>query len=169
MRLFGAATVLALAASSAAFAAPAGRTVIASGTRLTLPVDWHASTSKGTLCDHDPERLLAISSAPIRFRSRGHLAAPAKGQVLVLLMEDRYRQDRPLGDLRRPKRFSVTWNHLRHLDGGTGCGLPAAPAYMRYFKTHGRYLGFIVIPGAGTNRTTRVKTLAAMDSLRINR
>ena len=116
-----------------------------------------------------PERLLAVTSAPIRFRPAGHLAAPAKGQVLLLLMEDRSVRDRPVPDLRRPKHFSVTWNHLRRLDGGTGCGLPAAVAYLRYFKTHGRYLGFIVFPGARTSNKTRAKTLATMDSLRVSR
>lgn len=166
MKLLSATALLALAFSSAALATP-GRMIATSGTRLTLPVGWHASTSKDTACD--PERLLAVSSAPIRFRSAGHLAAPARGQVLVLLMEDRYVRDQPVRDLRRPKRFFVTWNHLRHLDGGTGCGLPAVPAYWRYFKTHSRYLGFIVIPGARTSHTTRAKTLAAMDSLRVRR
>lgn len=86
--------------------------------------------------------------------------------MLVLLLEDRYRQDRPTGDLVRPAHFSVTWNRLVTIK--PACGLPNAPGFMRYFKTHGRYLGFIVYPGAQINRQTRRQTLAAMDSLRVN-
>jgi hypothetical protein len=127
---------------------------------------WHASTSKSTICD--PQRLLVASSAPIRFRFRGHLAAPARGQVLVLVMEDRYVQDRPAGDLRRPNHFTVAWNELRHLAGGSACGLPDAPAYLRYFKTHGRYIGFIVFPGRHMTGTARAETLVVMDSIRVD-
>ena len=39
---------------------------------------------------------------------------------------------------------------------------------MRYFKTHGRYLGFIVYPGARVGKTTRAKTLAVMNSVRVS-
>ena len=38
---------------------------------------------------------------------------------------------------------------------------------MHYFKTHGRYLGFIVYPGSGLSTSARAKTLALMDSLRV--
>jgi hypothetical protein len=62
--------------------------------------------------------------------------------VLIVLLEDHLRQDRPGGNLRRPAHFSVTWNRLVGVKAA--CGLPEAPAFMRYFKTHGRYLGFIV-------------------------
>ena len=81
------------------------------------------------------------------------------------MLEDRYIQDRPVGDLPRATHFSVTWNRLVRLKAV--CGLPNAPAYMRYFKTHGRYLGFIVYPGERVDETTRAKTLAVMDSLRV--
>ena len=39
---------------------------------------------------------------------------------------------------------------------------------MRYFKSHGRYLGFIVYPRAPVGASTRAKTLALMDSVRIS-
>ena len=38
---------------------------------------------------------------------------------------------------------------------------------MHYFKTHGRYLGFIVYPGSDVDALTRAKTLALMDSVRV--
>ena len=165
MRLIVATSVLALALSPATLSAAGGRVITDSGVHLTIPAGWHALTSKKTTCD--PQQLLAASSAQIRLRSRGQLAAPAEGQVLVLVMEDRYVQDRPVGDLRRPKHFSA-WNQLRHLDGGGACGLPDAPAYLRYFETHGRYIGFIVFPGHRVSSTTRVQTLAVMDSIRVS-
>jgi hypothetical protein len=140
------------------------RTISTSGVRLVVPVGWHVAISTTPSCD--PERLVVISSAPVRFHPGGRLKAPGGGDVLVLLLEDRYIQDRPVGDLRRPTHFSVTWNRLVRLKAV--CGLPNAPAYMRYFKTHGRYLGFIVYPGERVGETTRVKTLAVMDSLRVS-
>jgi hypothetical protein len=166
MRLIIATSLLALAVSPAALSAARDRVISDSGVRLTIPVGWQASTSKSTICD--PQRLLVASSAPIHFRSGGHLSAPAPRQVLVLVMEDRYVQDRPPGDLRRPNHFAVAWNQLRHLDGGSACGLPDAPAYLRYFKTHGRYIGFIVFPGRQVSSSTRAKTLVVMDSIRVN-
>jgi hypothetical protein len=39
---------------------------------------------------------------------------------------------------------------------------------MRYVKTHGRYLGFIVYPGAATRARTREATITLMDSLHVN-
>ena len=38
---------------------------------------------------------------------------------------------------------------------------------MHYFKTHGRYLGFIVYPGSDIGASARAKALALMDSLRV--
>jgi hypothetical protein len=165
VRLIIATSLLALAVSPAALSAARDRVISDSGVRLTIPAEWDASSSKSTICD--PQRLLVASSAPIRFRSGGHLAAPARGQVLVLVMEDRYLQDRPADNLRRPSHIRVAWNQLRHLDGGSACGLPDGPAYLRYFKTYGRDIGFIVFSDRRVSSTTRAKTLAVMDSIRV--
>ena len=150
-------------ALSASVAFAAGPTVSTSGLRMSVPPGWHAVVSKTRSCD--PERLIVASSAPIRVAASGGLAAPDRSQVLVVLLEDR--QVRPVGDLRRPTRFSVRWNRLTRVQGD--CGLPDAPAFLRYFKSHGRYLGFIVYPGARVGNATRTKTLALMDSLRVSR
>lgn len=166
MKLIVATLLLALAGSPAAVSAARDRVISDGRVHLTIPAGWEASSSKSTICD--PQRLLVASSAPIRFRSSGHLSAPGPGQVLVLVMEDRDVQDRPAGDLRRPNRFTLAWSGLRHLDGGSACGLPDAPAYLRYFKTHGRYIGFIVFPGHRVISRTRAKTLAVMDSIRVD-
>jgi len=85
--------------------------------------------------------------------------------VLILVLEDRYRQDRPVGDLRRPARFSVTWSRLARLK--QFCGNPDAPAFMRYFRARGRYIGFIVYPGRHVSSRTRADTLDVMDSIRV--
>jgi hypothetical protein len=87
--------------------------------------------------------------------------------VLLVVLEDRYVQDRPLGDLQRPMRFTVAWDRLVHVKAI--CGLPDSAAYMRYFKTHGRYLGFIVYPGSEVGATTRKNTLTVMNSLHVSR
>ena len=67
--------------------------------------------------------------------------------------------------MRRPAHFSITWNKLVHVK--PICGNPDTPAFMRYFKTHSRYIGFIVYPGAQIRSSIRSKTLAVMDSLRV--
>lgn len=96
----------------------------------------------------------------------GRLPSPPARAVLVVLLEDRYRQDRPAGDLRRPQHFSVSWSHLAQIK--PICGLPASPAYMHYIKTHGRYLGFIIYPGSAVDANTRAATIALMDSLHVD-
>jgi hypothetical protein len=166
MRLIAVISLLGLALSPVARSAVRGRVISDSGVRVAIPARWYASTAKSTICD--PQRLLVASSAPIRFRPGGRLAPPARGQVLLLVMEDRYVQDRPSGDLRRPTHFSVSWHQLRHLDGGSACSLPDSPAYLRYFEAHGRFIGFIVFPGSRVGATTRAKTLAVMDSIRVD-
>jgi hypothetical protein len=85
--------------------------------------------------------------------------------VLVVLLEDRYRQDRPVGDLRRTQHFAVTWARLSRVK--PSCGLPGSPGYMRYVKTHGRYLGFIVYPGSAVDAKTREATVTLLDSLEV--
>jgi hypothetical protein len=111
--------------------------------------------------------LIAVSSAPLRISGSGRIAAPQRGQVVILLLEDRYAQDRPIGDLWRPAHFAIAWNRLVRLEPSAFCGNPDAPASVHYFKTRGRYLGFIVYPGTTIGPRTRATTLAVMDSLRV--
>jgi hypothetical protein len=158
--------LLVLVASSAALAAARAGTIGADGVRLGLPAGWHGSSSSDTACD--PRRLLVASSAAIQFHSGLRLAAPARGQVLVAVLEDRGVRDRPVGGLRRPRRFDVAWNHLSRLDGGSGCGLPATPAYLRYFESHRRYIGVAVFPGSRVSGATRARTLGLLDSIRVS-
>jgi hypothetical protein len=156
--------LLVLGTSSVALATPPRRTIATAGTRLLVPAGWLATVSEPQSCD--PERLIAVSSAPLRVSSGGAIGAPARGQVVVLLLEDRLRVDRPSGDLRRPTHFSVTWNRSTRLKPARFCGNPDAPAFMRHLETRGRYLGLIVYPGAQTEQQVRAETLAVMDSLR---
>lgn len=153
--------------ASVADAADAGskeRTVSTAGVSLQIHAGWQAKVSRTRSCD--PERLIVSSSTSMRIPASGQLPSPRAGAVLVVLLEDRYRQDRPVGNLHRPQHFSVTWEHLTHIK--PSCGLPDSPAYMRFIKTHGRYLGFIVYPGTAVDANTREATLTLMDSLRVN-
>lgn len=163
MRRLLMAGLLAFSAAPIALAAQRSQSISTAGTTLHVPEGWHAAVARTPACD--PERLIVVSSARLRIRAGGRLAPPRAGQVLIVLLEDRLRQDRPSGDLRRPAHFSITWNALRHVK--PICGNPDTQAFMRYFKTHGRYLGFIVYPGAHVGSNTRSKTLAIMDSLRV--
>ena len=166
MKLLASVGVVLAVVASTAGATVRDRAIAAAGVRLVLPARWHGSSARDAACD--PRRLLVASSAPIRLRPGGAPAAPGGRQVLVVVLEDRYAQDRPLGDLRRPKQFSVAWDRLRRLDGGSACGLPAAPAYLRYFEAHGRYIGFAVFPGSRPAAATRAQTLALLDSVRVS-
>jgi hypothetical protein len=149
------------------FAATTGTpsTISTSGVTLRFPPGWHAAIAKTPDCD--PERLIVVSSARLKISASGHVAASATGQVVILLLEDRYVQDRPTGNLRRPVHFTIDWNLLVRLKPSGYGGAPSAPASMHYFKTRGRYLGFIVYPGAGIGPSIRAKTLTVMDSLRV--
>jgi hypothetical protein len=139
--------------------------ITASGATLHIPSGWHASIARTPGCD--PERLIVASSA---FRgTRGASARPADGQVVVLLVEDRLKADRPVGDLRRPTHFAVRWNRLTRLEPAGFCGNPDAPAFVRYFRVRSRYLGFIVYPGRHPRRGVRAATVARMDSLSVAR
>jgi hypothetical protein len=146
-------------ASASASASP--RTISHLGTTLRIPSGWHASLADASGCD--PRRLAVVSATPLRIGARGALAPPPARGVLILLLEDVLAADRPAGDLRRPAHFA--WGRLTRLD--RVCGLPLAPAFLRYFKERGRYLGFIVFPGARIDARTRSATLAVMDSLRV--
>jgi hypothetical protein len=157
--------LLALGSASAAVATRTPATISTAGVTLRVPTGWHAAIAKTPNCD--PERLIVVSSARLKISAGGQVAAPGTGQVVILLLEDRYVQDRPTGDLRRPVHFTIAWDRLVKLEPGGYCGSPHAPASMQYFKTNGRYLGFIVYPGAAMGSSTRAKTLAVMDSLRV--
>jgi len=157
--------LLTFGAAPAALATEPSRTISTAGATLRIPPGWHGAVARKPDCD--PERLIVVASAPLHISSSGQVARPRAGQVVILLLEDRYVQDRPVGDLLRPAHFTIAWNKLARLEPGRYCGSPNAPASMHYFKTHERYLGFIVYPGARIGPRTRAKTLALMDSLRI--
>ena len=144
-----------------------GRSHLVSTSRVQIevPAGWHVSLSKTPACD--PERLLTLSSAPIQVSSGGRLAAPSHDGVLVVVLMDRFAQDRPFGDLHRPEHFSVPWSKLVHVK--SICGLPHAPAYARYLRANGRYIGFIIYPGSGPSARTRAQTLTTMDSIRVGK
>jgi hypothetical protein len=159
-------SLLVLAGSAAASRAP-GRTVTTTGVTLRLPTGWHAVVSRTPDCD--PERLIVASSEPLRISASRRLASPRSGAVIILLLEDRQVQDRPSGDLRLPRHFKIVWNDLRTLAPDGYCGNPRGPAAMHYFKTHNRYLGYIVYPGSSLGPRVRAQTLALMDSLQVTR
>ena len=156
--------VLALWLTSAALAAGHTKTVSNAGTSLRVPAGWHAAIARSSC---DPERLIVVASGRSRMRPSGRLLPPRDGQVLIVLLEVHLRQDRPDGNLRRPAHFAVTWNRLLRLE--PCCGILEAPAFMRYFKTRGRNLGFIVYPTGRIRPEIRSQTLAIMDSLRVTR
>jgi hypothetical protein len=159
--------LLVLAGSAAAATRAPGRTISTTGVTLRLPTGWHAAVSRTPDCD--PERLIVASSEPLRITASGRLASPRRRTVIVLLLEDRQVQDRPSGDLRLPRHFKIVWNDLRTLAPDGYCGNPKGPAAMHYFKTHGRYLGFIVYPGRNVGLRVRAQTLAVMNSLQVTR
>jgi hypothetical protein len=162
-RLLLAAVACALVA--AAPAGSAGRTVTYAGVLLRVPAGWYAVAAPTPTCD--PERLLAVSSAPLRPYEghRGFELPRRAGSVLVFVLEDRLREDRPVGDLRRPTHFTVDWGHLRRLE--PCCQSPTAPAFLRYVKQQGRYVGFVVYPVGTIDAATRAETLRLLDSLRV--
>jgi hypothetical protein len=146
-------------------AAGAGRTgmqkVESAGVQVTIPAGWRADTNKALSCD--PQRLMLLSSQPISTAHTGGLLAPTRSQVLIAVVEDQV--NLPSGDLHRPARFSVDWNHPVRLKGS--CGSPDAPASMHWFHTDGRYLGLTVYAGSHIPAATRAHTIAVMDSLRV--
>jgi hypothetical protein len=161
--LFGGRVAVFLVAATAL--ASSGREVVTSGVHVAIPTGWHAAVAKTPQCD--PERLIVASSGRLRVSATGRVASPRPTEVIVLLLEDRQVQDRPSGDLRRPLRFAVDWESLRTLAPDGYCGNPRGAAAMHYFKTHGRYLGFIVYPGSHVGASARARTLVLMDSLRV--
>jgi hypothetical protein len=156
-----------LAGSVADASGTSGRTISTTGVALRLPTRWQAAVSRTPGCD--PERLIVASSEPLRIGASGRVASPASRAVIVLLLEDRQLQDRPSGDLRLPSHFQIDWNDLRTLEPDGFCGNPKGPAAMHYFKTHSRYLGYIVYPGRNVGPRVRAQTVALMDSLRVTR
>jgi hypothetical protein len=144
-------------------AAPAGsaaRAVTYAGVSLSVPTGWYATAAPTQNCD--PERLIAVSTSPLR---RGFALPRRSGEVLVFVLEDRLRADRPVGDLRRPVHFRVDWSHLHRLE--PCCESPTAQAFLHYVKQEGRYVGFVVYPVGRISATTRAQTLQLLDSLTI--
>jgi len=134
--------------------------VIAAALSLAVPSGWHVARDPS---DCDPVEHLEISSAPIRHTKGGELAGPARGQVLVLVMEDHV--NKPVGPLRRPVHFRVPWGNMHRLEGC--CGTPSSRGSLLWFRQRGRYLGFIVYAGPGTTTATRQATERMLDSLRV--
>jgi hypothetical protein len=152
-----------LYALAALLLAVPGATVATNGTSLRVPAGWHAAVSKTPGCD--PIRLIVASSAPLRITANGTVPRPSRGDVTVLLLEDRLKIDQPHNAPPRPAHFVVRWNELREIT--SICGNPKPPAYMFWFRTNARYLGFIVDPAGTISQATRARTLALMDSLRV--
>jgi hypothetical protein len=105
--------LLVVAGSATAASRTSGNTISTTGVTLRVPTGWHAAVSRTPDCD--PERLIVASSEPLRISADGRVASPTSRAVIVLLLEDRQIQDRPLGDLRVPSHFQIDWNSLRTL------------------------------------------------------
>jgi len=163
MRCVLLAVVLCFSVTAGSSAGELPRSISVAGASLRLPVGWQAVAALTPDCD--PERLIVASSGPLLSGSSGSVVPPRRGQVTVLLLEDRYRQDRPSGDLRRPARFSIAWSRLVQVK--PLCGSPDRPAFMRAFRVHGRYFVFIVYPGTQISPQTRAETLSVLDSVRV--
>jgi len=129
------------------------------GVTLDMPVGWHVAHDAHGYCD--PQRLLVVSSGPIRHAKNGNIAAPARGDVIVAVLEDH--AFKPAGDLRRPSHFAIRWNSTREI--APCCGTPDGPASMHWFKQDGRYIGFIVYIGRGVPAARRAATEHMVDSL----
>jgi hypothetical protein len=156
---------IACALITVAPAGSTGRIVLVAGVSIHVPAGWYAAPAPTPTCD--PMRLLAVSSAPLRpYEAHRGVALPRhSGQVLVFVLEVRVREDRPVGDLRRPAHFTVDWDNMRRLE--PCCGSPTAPSYLRYVKLQNRYVGFVVYPVGRISTTTRSETLRLLDSLTI--
>jgi hypothetical protein len=158
--------VCALAAAvPAGSTGPHERIVSFAGVSVQAPTGWYAVAAPTPGCD--PERLIAVSSAPLRpyEQHRGFALPRRRGSVLVFVLEVQVRGDRPVGDLRRPRHFAVDWTHLRRLE--PCCEAPTAPSYLRYVRQHGRYIGFVVYPVGRVGAATRAATGRLVDSLTI--
>jgi hypothetical protein len=132
------------------------------GVTVDVPAGWRVTraTPPG-YCD--PERLLVVSSASIRHAKNGNIAAPARGQVIVAVLEDH--AYKPAGDLRRPRHFAIDWQSTREI--APCCGTPDGPASMHWFREAGRYIGFIVYIGRDVPAARRMATEHMVDSLRL--
>jgi hypothetical protein len=133
--------------------------VHAHGVTVNVPVGWHVAHDAHGYCD--PERLLVVSSAPIRHVKNGNIAAPSRGQVIVAVLEDH--AFKPAGDLRRPRHFAIDWQSTSEI--APCCGTPDGPASMHWFRQRGRYLGFIVYIGRDVPAARRAATEHMVDSL----
>jgi hypothetical protein len=131
------------------------------GVTVDVPVDWQIAHDAHGYCD--PEKLLLVSSAPIRHAKNGNIAAPARGQVIVAVLEDH--AFKPGGDLRRPGHFAIDWQSTREI--APCCGTPDGPASMHWFRQGGRYLGFIVYIGRSVPAARRAATEHMVDSIRL--
>ena len=132
------------------------------GVTVDVPAGWHVTRAAPGYCD--PERLLVVSSAAIRSAKNGNIAAPARGQVIVAVLEDH--AYKPAGDLRRPRHFAIDWQSTREI--APCCGTPDGPASMHWFKEGGRYIGFIVYIGRGVTASHRAATERMVDGLRLS-
>lgn len=135
--------------------------VESAGVQVTIPASWRADTNKALSCD--PQRLMLLSSRPIRTAHTGGLLPPTRSQVVIAVVEDHV--NLPSGNLHRPERFSVDWNHPVRLK--RSCGSPDAPASMHWFRMDGRYLGLTVYLGLHIPAATRAQTIGVMDSLTV--
>ncbi|HEX5450537.1 MAG TPA: hypothetical protein VFW85_10830 [Gaiellaceae bacterium] len=132
------------------------------GLQLALPHGWHGLTTNPKLATCDPMTLAVVGTRQPRITSSGWVR-PAAGQVLVFVEEDHV--NKPYGNLRRPERFRIHWDHFDRLEGC--CGLPAMRGQTIWFRQGGRYLGFIVYAGRGVSTKTRAATQRLLDSFRV--
>jgi hypothetical protein len=132
------------------------------GVTVDVPKGWHVTrAAPAGYCD--PERLLVVSSAPIRHARNGNIAAPARGQVIVAVLEDH--AYKPAGNLRRPRHFAIDWQSTREI--APCCGTPDGPASMHWFEQEARYIGFIVYIGRGVPAGRRAATEQMVDTLQV--
>jgi hypothetical protein len=133
---------------------------LGAGVTATAPPGWQLVRQPAVESSCDPVERLALATYRLP-RTGTPIKRVPRNQALVIVLEDHVNS--PAGYHPKPRRIRLAWKRPSRFEGC--CGLPTAPGWELFFRSHGRDLIVFVHAGRGLSAARRSQILSVVASV----
>jgi hypothetical protein len=130
------------------------------GVTATVPAGWHLVRQPVEESSCDPVQRLALATYRLPLTGASIASVP-RGEALVIVLEDHVNPR--AGYHRKRPRIRLAWTRPSRFEGC--CGLPTAPGWELFFRSHRRDLIVLVHAGPHLGVARRAQILSILASV----